>query len=225
MKLQLSQSEENYLKSIFSLLQEFDASQVSTNKIAEDLSSKASSVTEMIKKLSDKGLVKYEKYKGSSLTDLGSSLAIAVIRKHRLWETFLVEKLAFKWDEVHDIAEQLEHIKSPILTNKLSTFLNHPKFDPHGDPIPDADGIFPLHASEIKLKDLFPNQLSSVIKIGSDNKNLLGFLSSNNIGIHTLIKCLEKNDFDDSMKIELGGEDVIILSKKVIKNIYVKLIK
>jgi len=225
MSLQLSQSEENYLKSIFNLLSHTQNHQVNTNLIAEDLKTKASSVTEMIKKLSDKKLVDYQKYKGSRLTESGEKIAIQVIRKHRLWETFLVEKMNFKWSEVHEIAEQLEHINSPLLTNRLSEFLNHPKFDPHGDPIPNEEGVFPKHDSEVKLTDLLLNQNAMIIKIGSDNTDLLSFLSNNNIGIHTQIKCLEKNDFDDSMKVELEGQEIINLSKKVIKNIYVKIIK
>jgi len=225
MSLQLSQSEENYLKSIFNLLSHTQNHQVNTNLIAEDLKTKASSVTEMIKKLSDKKLVDYQKYKGSRLTESGEKIAIQVIRKHRLWETFLVEKMNFKWSEVHEIAEQLEHINSPLLTNRLSEFLNHPKFDPHGDPIPNEEGVFPKHDSEVKLTDLLLNQNAMIIKIGSDNTDLLSFLSNNNIGIHTQIKCLEKNDFDDSMKVELEGQAIINLSKKVIKNIYVKIIK
>jgi len=228
MSLSLSQSEENYLKSIFNLLDENMAStngRVSTNLIAKDLQTKASSVTEMIKKLSTKKLVLFEKYKGCSLTQIGKKEAVEIIRKHRLWETFLVEKLAFNWNEVHDIAEQLEHIKSPLLTNKLSEFLNHPKFDPHGDPIPDKDGVFPKHDSIGKLTDLLINQNSIVVKIGSDNTDLLSHLSKNNIGIHSQIKCLEKNEFDDSMKIEIDGQHSINLSKKVVKNIYIKIIK
>lgn len=143
MDVLLSQSEENYLKSIFNLLDITNGQQINTNLIAEHLETKASSVTEMVKKLSDKQLVVYEKYKGCSLTDKGQKRAIEVIRKHRLWETFLVDKLSFKWDEVHEIAEQLEHIQSSKLTNRLSSLLNHPKFDPHGDPIPDENGHFP----------------------------------------------------------------------------------
>lgn len=228
MSISLSQSEENYLKSIFNLLDDnntLNNNRVSTNLIAKDLETKASSVTEMVKKLSEKGLLSFEKYKGCNLTRIGNTAAIEVIRKHRLWETFLVEKLAFNWDEVHDIAEQLEHIKSPLLTNKLSAFLNHPKFDPHGDPIPDKNGVFPKHDSIGKLKDLLINQNSIVVKIGSDNTDLLSHLSKNNIGIHTQIKCLEKNEFDDSMKVEIDGQHSINLSKKVVKNIYIKLIK
>lgn len=225
MNMSLSQSEENYLKSIFNLKISTGQSQINTNLIAEDLQSKASSVTEMIKKLSDKSLVNYQKYKGSSLTKKGEEIAVKVIRKHRLWETFLVDKLNFKWDEVHEIAEQLEHINSPLLTNKLSEFLNHPKFDPHGDPIPNEKGEFPKHDSIIKLKDLLINQNAIVVKIGSDNKDLLGYLSANNIGIHTQVRCIEKIDFDDSMKIELENQKDINLSKKVIKNLYVKIIQ
>jgi len=225
MNLQLSQSEENYLKSIFNLMSNHESSQINTNLIAKDLATKASSVTEMIKKLSDKNLVDYQKYKGSNLTKEGRKIAIQVIRKHRLWETFLVDKLNFKWNEVHEIAEQLEHINSPLLTNRLSTFLNHPKFDPHGDPIPDKNGVFPKHKSEIKLSDLLLNQKAMVVKIGSNHPDLLLFLTKNNIGIHTQIKCAEKNEFDDSMTIKVENCEAINLSKKVIKNIYVKVIK
>ena len=225
MNFQLSQSEENYLKSIFNLLTENNSTQINTNLIAEDLATKASSVTEMIKKLSDKKLVSYKKYKGSNLTKEGQKIAVQVIRKHRLWETFLVDKLNFKWNEVHEIAEQLEHINSTLLTNKLSAFLNHPKFDPHGDPIPDENGVFPKHKSEVKVGDLLLNQKAIVVKIGSNHPDLLLFLTKNNIGIHTQIKCVEKNEFDDSMTIQIEQEKSINLSKKVIKNIYVKLIK
>ncbi|MGV6862305.1 MAG: metal-dependent transcriptional regulator [Putridiphycobacter sp.] len=225
MNLILSQSEENYLKSIFNLIDKGDDLAVKTNLIAEDLNTKAASVSEMIKKLSEKDLINYQKYKGSNLTSKGKKIAIQVIRKHRLWETFLVEKLNFNWDEVHEIAEQLEHIRSPKLTDKLSVFLGHPKFDPHGDPIPNEKGIFPIHDSIFKLKDLRLNQSAVVVKIGSDNKDLLSYLTANQIGIHTQLKCLEKVDFDESMKLSLENGQTINLSKKVIKNIYVKIIQ
>lgn len=225
MNLQLSQSEENYLKSIYNLLSINESSQINTNLIAKDLATKASSVSEMIKKLSDKKLVDYQKYKGSSLTESGQKIAVQIIRKHRLWETFLVDKLNFKWNEVHEIAEQLEHINSPLLTNRLSSFLNHPKFDPHGDPIPDENGVFPKHKSEVKLSDILLHQKAMVVKIGSDHPDLLLFLTKNNIGIHTQIRCAEKNEFDDSITIEIENCQSINLSKKVIKNIYVKIIK
>src|SRR6476620_10565441 len=132
-------SEENYLKTIYHITSSSGA-EVSTNAIAEKMETKASSVTDMLKKLADKDLVHYKKYQGVSLTDKGLHSAKMIVRKHRLWEIFLVEKLAFSWDEVHDIAEQLEHIKSEQLVNKLDAFLNFPTEDPHGDPIPNAEG-------------------------------------------------------------------------------------
>ena len=131
-----TKAEENYLKTIFKL-SEKEKDSVSTNAIAEELETKPSSVSDMLKKLSEKKLINYIKYQGVSLTPLGHRLAVHVIRKHRLWEVFLVSHLNFKWDEVHDIAEQLEHIKSKALVNRLDAFLNFPSYDPHGDPIPN----------------------------------------------------------------------------------------
>lgn len=220
MKLSLSQSEENYLKSIFNLIDKTGQRSVNTNLIAEDLNTKASSVTEMIKKLSSKNLIDYQKYKGSFLTKKGNNIAVQVIRKHRLWETFLVEKLNFKWDEVHEIAEQLEHINSIKLTNKLSEFLNHPQFDPHGDPIPNEKGEFPEHQPLISLKDVKIDDEVEIVKIGSNHKDLLIFLTKNNIKIGTKIKCIEKYGFDDSVKIKFTSGSTLILSKKIAKNIF-----
>ena len=222
MELWLSQSEENYLKSIFQLSFDSDNTQVSTNSIADDLQTKASSVTEMIKKLSEKSLVDYVKYKGVSLTTLGDLCAVKVIRKHRLWETFLVEKLNFTWDEVHDIAEQLEHIKSEKLTSRLSSFLGHPKFDPHGDPIPDEDGHFPSHDSVRKLKELSIGEFGTVHHISLDSKEFLLYLTEHNIKIGSKITCAAKFDFDDSMTVVIDDDKEINLSKKVIKNIVLK---
>lgn len=222
MDLWLTQSEENYLKSIYRLSIESEEKQVSTNAIAEDLSTKASSVTEMIKKLSGKLLIDYTKYQGSQLTSLGSICAVRVIRKHRLWETFLVEKLNFSWDEVHEIAEQLEHIQSEKLTNSLSSFLGHPQFDPHGDPIPDIEGRFPSHESARKLKELEVDETGVVHHIRLDNKTFLQYLTENKIKIGTEIQCQAKFSFDDSMSVILDGTKEINLSKKVIKNIIVK---
>ena len=218
----LSQSEENYIKSIFRLSLANAKPKVSTNEIADDLNTKASSVTEMIKKLSDKKLLTYQKYKGSELTSLGSNFAIMVIRKHRLWETFLVDKLAFSWDEVHDIAEQLEHIKSEKLTNRLSVFLNHPKFDPHGDPIPNEAGEFPEQPVLRKLKDVSVGEHGIVYNIGSDNKELLRYLTQHYIKIGSVILCKDKFDFDDSMTVIVDENVEVNLSKKVIKNIFIK---
>ncbi len=220
--IHLSQSEENYLKSIFHLSLTNEKAQVSTNDIADDLNTKASSVTEMIKKLSDKKLLSYQKYKGSRLTKLGNDYAVKVIRKHRLWETFLVEKLKFSWDEVHEIAEQLEHIKSEQLTNRLSHFLNHPEFDPHGDPIPNEHGEFPEMVPLKKLKDLEPGESGLVHNIGSDDKDFLKYLTQHHIQMGSKILCKAKFEFDDSMTVIIDEKNEVNLSKKVNKNIFVK---
>ena len=135
-------TEENYLKAIFKNSQK-EGGEVSTNSIAEELNTKAASVTDMLRKLSDKGLVNYEKYKGVTLTKAGRSIAVSTIRKHRLWEVFLCDKLNFNWDEVHEVAEQLEHINSDLLIDRLDDFLDNPKADPHGDAIPNKQGVFP----------------------------------------------------------------------------------
>jgi DtxR family Mn-dependent transcriptional regulator len=134
-------TEENYLKAIYKL-QEKQKTEVSTNDISKEINTKAASVTDMLKRLSDKSLIHYQKYQGVSLTDTGSKIALTIIRKHRLWETFLVNKLKFKWDEVHDIAEQLEHVESDDLVEKLNDYLGSPQYDPHGDPIPNKKGVF-----------------------------------------------------------------------------------
>src|SRR6201991_95913 len=136
-------AEENYLKSIYHL--SMGDENVSTNQIAAALNTKASSVTDMLKKLADKALINYTRYQGVSLTPSGEKIAVNIIRKHRLWEYFLVEKLDFKWDQVHDMAEELEHISSTELIDRLDKFMGYPKHDPHGDPIPDRDGKFKMH--------------------------------------------------------------------------------
>src|SRR3954464_4250115 len=136
-------AEENYLKSIYHL--SLNADNVSTNQIAASLNTRAASVSDMLKKLADKKLINYAKYQGVNLTAAGEKIAVNIIRKHRLWEYFLVEKLNFKWDEVHDMAEEMEHISSTELIDRLDKFMDYPKRDPHGDPIPDSNGNFKKH--------------------------------------------------------------------------------
>ncbi|MFD1552856.1 metal-dependent transcriptional regulator [Putridiphycobacter roseus] len=221
MALNLSQSEENYLKSIYRL-SEIENVPVATNSIAEDVDTKASSVTEMIKRLAKKELLTYEKYKGSILTRSGISHAINIIRKHRLWETFLVDKLKFSWDEVHEIAEQLEHIQSSKLTNRLSEFLDHPDYDPHGDPIPNEKGEFPKSIQTSKLFELQEGETGTVHHIGIDSPSFLKFLTKHAIQIGSAITCIAKYDFDQSMYVKIDGEFEMSLSKKVSKNIIVK---
>ena len=153
----ISFTEENYLKIIYLLTEQNGGNEVSTNELAEHTQTKAASVSDMLRKLAEKNYINYRKYQGVTLTVEGQQIALAVIRKHRLWEVFLVEKLGFGWDEIHDIAEQLEHIDSKELTESLDKFLGSPKFDPHGDPIPDAKGKMPS-VSYQKLSEIPLNQ-------------------------------------------------------------------
>lgn len=214
-----SQSEENYLKEIFHLSSVSDKG-VSTNAISEKLATKPSSVSDMIKKLSDKKLVVYKKYYGVKLTTAGKKIASNVIRKHRLWEVFLVEKLGFTWDEVHDVAEQLEHIKSPKLINELDSFLGFPKRDPHGDPIPDKDGNLNFIEKTL-LSTLSKNESGLCVGVEDSSKEFLQFLDKKGITLGKEILVLEKEDFDDSVSIKIEDKKLSI-SKKIANNLYIQ---
>ena len=212
-------AEENYLKAIFKI-SENENENVSTNSIANELETKASSVTDMIKKLTDKGLVNYEKYKGTSLTKKGNEIAIHIIRKHRLWEYFLVKKLNFQWDEVHSIAEQLEHIKSEKLIKKLDDFLGNPKYDPHGDPIPNKKGSFPKAFSK-SLNNLDINKKGIVVGVCKDESSFLQYLDKLKINIGTIIEIIEIIEFDNSLEININNKKIHI-SYEVSENILIK---
>ncbi len=212
-------SEENYLKAIYHLERQKGGS-VSTNAIADKMETKASSVTDMSKKLADKDYVVYKKYQGVSLTEKGRKIAANVVRKHRLWEVFLVEKLNFSWDEVHDVAEQLEHIKSPKLINELDAFLEFPTHDPHGDPIPDKDGnIFVL--DKISLSKVAVNDSCTCVGVIDSSAAFLKYLDKHKIALGTQIKVVEKESFDESMTLLIHDTELNI-SKTVANNIYVK---
>ena len=212
-------SEENYLKVIYHLSL-VSPKGINTNAIAGMLDAKASSVTDMIKKLAEKDLVSYVKYQGVTLTENGLYSAKMIVRKHRLWEVFLVEKLKFSWDEVHEIAEELEHIKSEKLINKLDEYLGCPEFDPHGDPIPNANGeikkLQKVLLSEVELK--VPCQCVGVKDTSAD---FLQFLDKKNIALGTTITVLEKEAFDETLKIEVNNKTITI-SNKIAKNLFVK---
>lgn len=214
-----SQAEENYLKTIFSLEYDFNRS-ISTNCIAEKLATKASSVTDMIKRLSLKELVNYKKYKGVSLSIKGKKAATEIIRKHRLWETFLVEKLDFKWDEVHEIAEQLEHVKSDKLIAKLDSYLDFPKNDPHGDPIPDEHGIMRQEYA-VLLSDAKVGKTYKISTIKDSSNSFLQYLDSLKININTVIKVIQKMEYDNSILLEVN-ETTITLSQKACDNLLIK---
>lgn len=212
-------SEENYLKAIYHLTTVNDTD-VSTNAIAETMETKASSVTDMLKKLAEKDLVNYVKYQGVSLTDNGKLTAKMIVRKHRLWEVFLVEKLDFSWDEVHDIAEQLEHIKSEKLINKLDDFLGNPTEDPHGDPIPNAKGQM-LAIEKQLLFELLENQTGICVGVKDSSAEFLKYLDKQEIALGSKIEIIFKESFDLSTKIKVNGKELTI-SNKIANNIYVK---
>ena len=218
----LSKSEEDYLKAIYSLLIDSHKS-VNTNLIANKLNTKPSSVTDMLKKLSKKELVIYKKYRGVFLSEKGLQVATTIVRKHRLWETFLVEKLNFSWDEVHDVAEELEHIKSQKLITNLDAFLGFPKQDPHGDPIPNENGVMRIENSNL-LSDATINKSYKISGIKNSSTSFLNYLDNLRLKINSEINILKKSEFDDSFLIQINKNQSLSLSKKVCDNLYVKII-
>lgn len=215
----LSSSEENYIKAIFQL--QVKEGLVSTNEVAAVLQTSAASVTDMLKKLKTKKLLVYEKYKGFKLNNEGRKLALMVLRKHRLWETFLVKTLHFNWDEVHEVAEQLEHIQSQQLIDHLDDFLGNPAFDPHGDPIPDASGKM-LFQSQINLNK-FPLQISGeVTAVGSQSPDILSLLKHKKITIGAQLKVMQSFAFDNSFEIQINNKELIHISAQLAEQIYVK---
>lgn len=214
----LSLTEENYLKAIYHL-SDGGSKAVMTNEVAEAMSTKAASVTDMIKKLSAKDLITYEKYYGVNITSKGKTEALLVVRKHRLWETFLVQKLGFSWDEVHEVAEQLEHIHSSRLIDKLDEFLGFPKVDPHGDPIPDHKGRIKV-MPQIQLDQLKQGYQGVIMAVKDSDSNLLKYLDK--IGAHPgkKIKILSKEEYDGSLEVMIDKASAFI-SKEVSKNILV----
>ena len=216
MSKSLTQSEENYLKAIYSL-EERHIGAISTNDLAEVMDTKASSVTDMIKRLSEKELVSYKKYQGCLLTDKGRQKALLTIRKHRLWEVFLVEKLNFGWDEVHDIAEQLEHIQSTALTDKLESFLEFPKFDPHGDPIPNKAGEMQLRKNTCKLSELHGGPSAIVIGVDDGSPSFLQHLDRHSIQLGSEIQLKEKFEFDGSATLVIDGKELNLSHTALVK--------
>ena len=214
-------SEENYLKTIYHITASSGV-EVSTNSIAEKMETKASSVTDMLKKLAEKELIVYKKYQGVLLTEKGNHLAKMIVRKHRLWEVFLVDKLQFSWDEVHDIAEQLEHIKSEKLINKLDDFLGNPTEDPHGDPIPDANGKI-NKVEKLVLAELNENQTGICIGVKDSSSQFLKYLDKNQITLGSKIQVMVKEEFDLSLKIKVEDKTVTV-SNIIANNLYVKII-
>lgn len=215
----MTTSEENYLKVIYHL-SNLSPKGVNTNAIAAMLDTKASSVTDMLKKLSEKDWIHYQKYQGVSLTDKGKFNAKIIVRKHRLWEVFLVEKLGFAWDEVHEVAEELEHIKSEKLINQLDQFLNFPSFDPHGDPIPNAKGEI-IKIEKQLVSEIEVGRTITCVGVKDTSVDFLQYLNKQNISLGTKMKVLEKEPFDGTLKIEINNS-VLVISDKIANNLYVK---
>lgn len=217
----ISQTEENYLKAIYKIAEQGEGIRASTNAIAGAMNTSAASVTDMVKRLSTKGLIHYESHRGVVLTPAGALIATSLVRRHRLWEVFLVDKLGFSWDEVHEIAEELEHIKSELLIARLDDFLGFPKFDPHGDPIPDAQGQFTFRQQHL-LAELRPNAQGRVVGVQDHSPAFLQYLDRQNLGLGSLIRVLECYEYDESVKVEVNQQQTLVLSQKVAQNLFIQ---
>lgn len=215
----LSFAEENYLKAVYHLSSAGE-NDVSTNAIADEMQTKAASVSDMLRRLSEKDLVIYKKYQGVKISESGKKSALQVIRKHRLWEVFLVEKLKFNWDQVHEIAEQLEHIKSPLLIKRLDEFLGHPKYDPHGDPIPDENGEF-KEKPQIPLAEVALNGNGIVVAVKDTNPLFLQHLDKIGIYLGAKTKIIDRVEFDGSMEILVDSKNKLFISKEIAQNVLV----
>lgn len=214
----LHRGEENYLKAIYKLFNGSDP--VATRAIAQEMGTKDSSVSDMLKRLAEKKLITHKKWYGIKLTEQGRLAALTVIRRHRLWEVFLVDKLAFKWDEVHELAEQLEHIQSPELLNRLDEFLGFPSVDPHGDPIPDKSGKFNLRPQE-PLSQAPLKQHLRIVRVTDDSSDFLQYLDASGLRIGTQMTVREKIAYDDSLTLQLDNGNRIHISSKVSEQILV----
>lgn len=220
MKL-LSAVEENYLKYIYQLSESTESGIVKTNDLAYKLEHTAASVTDMLKKLADKKLVAYKKYYGVSLTKNGTQTAIQVLRRHRLWETFLVKNLKFTWDKIHDIAEQLEHVQSDELIDQLEEYLGYPKFDPHGDPIPDRQGnIVVPHV--ICLADAKMNKQYLLANVNDESAAFLKYLNKIQLKLNDKIKLVDKEEFDETIQVIINDKKQISISRDAANNMWVK---
>jgi len=212
-------TEENYLKAIYHL-SEAGTKPVLTNDLADVMKTKAASATDMVKKLAIKKLISYQKYYGANLTAKGKINALTVIRKHRLWETFLVQKLGFTWDEVHEVAEQLEHIQSPLLVEKLDKFLEYPTVDPHGHPIPDKTGKI-KEVKQVPLSESPVHKTCLVQAVKNGSPSFLQYLSKIGIRIGAILSILDKVDFDGSLEISIDNKKKVFISREAAENLLV----
>ncbi len=216
--LNYTTSEENYIKAIYHL-QKVDG-MVTTNELAAELQTKPASITDMMKKLKAKKLLNYQPYQGFRLTADGIKVAIGIIRRHRLWEFFLAEKLKFTWDEVHEVAEDLEHVSNKKLIDKLDEYLGFPRVDPHGDPIPDANGKIEI-SKKICITELPLNTISAVVSVSDHSSEILELLEHKKISINTKVEVKKKFEFDNSMEIKINRQPAITISEQLAKNIFV----
>lgn len=216
--MKFSTSEENYIKSIYNL--QGKTEKVNTNSLADHLNMRAASVTDMLKRLQTKKLLEYKKYYGFRLNDSGNKEALKIIRRHRLWEFFLVSRLGMEWDKVHAIAEELEHVSSNDLIKRLDNFLGEPKIDPHGDPIPDANGRMPV-LSQVSLNNFPPRKNGIVSSVSNQTGQMMEMLNHYGIGIGSKIKVLKTFDFDGSLQIKVSKQPACIISEQAAQNIFV----
>ena len=219
----LSLTEQNYIKVIYELSVN-NNSNILTSDIANAVNIRSASATDMLGKLADKKLVEYEKYYGARLTEKGKSAALNIVRKHRLWEVFLTEKLGFGWDEVHEMAEELEHATSDELSDRLENFLGHPKTDPHGEPIPNKKGEL-YKVKLFSLNTIRPNVEVELKRISDETPSFLQYLQKNNLvpGVNLIIHNL--NDFDESMDIVINGKNSLHISNQAASHLWVAKIK
>ncbi|MEW7280040.1 metal-dependent transcriptional regulator [Aquimarina sp. 2201CG1-2-11] len=216
----LTKSEEDYLKALFQLLIEGDSTKVGNNQLADYLKVSPASVNNMVKKLKAKSYMVSEKYGKLDLTEEGRSIAVRLIRKHRLWETFLCNYLNFTWDEVHEVAEQLEHIKSYKLIDELDRFMDFPKTDPHGEVIPDANGEYTI-IPKITLSSLEEGDVCKLVAVNDGSVNFLKYVSAIGLALSSEIKVLEVREFDKSIRIQFD-DTIETVSRKFADNVFVK---
>jgi DtxR family Mn-dependent transcriptional regulator len=216
--MKYSVSEENYIKTIYHLQQE--AERVNTMLLASTLAAKPASITDMLKKLKTKRLLDYKPYYGFKLSAEGNKVALGIIRRHRIWEFFLAEKLKFNWEEVHEMAEDLEHVSNKKLIDKLDAFLGFPKFDPHGDPIPDQDGKIQKE-DHVLLSELKVKAQGRVTKIKSHSKKIMDLIAHQQINIGSKITVKKVFEFDESMEILIDGKITKNISEQLANNIFI----
>ncbi len=217
--MNLSKNEEDYLKALFYLIVESENDKASTNQLAEYLGISPASVNGMLKKLKTKKLVDYQKYGKLKLTDAGKNIAVQLVRKHRLWETFLYRKLGFSWDEVHEVAEQLEHIQSEKLIRKLDAFLGHPVNDPHGAVIPNEQGDYRIVPKKT-LADVPVGDVCKLASVKDSSGAFLQYVTKIGLALSSEIKVAEKISFDGSLLIEFDGKQAQV-SRKFAENVFV----